>query len=40
MKELFEGERAAKTNVRGQDAGDRGSAGDPRKKMVDVAYAR
>ena len=32
MKELFEGERATKTDVRGQDAGDRDSAEDPRKK--------
>ena len=40
MKELFEGERAVKTDAGGQDAGDRDPAGDPRKKMVDVAYAR
>ncbi len=40
MKEPFEGERAAKTDAGRQDAGDRDPAGDPRKKMVDVAYAR
>ena len=40
MKELFEGERAVKTDAGGQDAGDRDPAGDPRKKMADVAYAR
>ena len=32
MKELFEGERAAKKDAGGQDAGDRDPAGDPRKK--------
>ena len=32
MKELFEGERAVKTDAGGQDAGDRDPAGDPRKK--------
>ncbi len=40
MKELFEGERAAKTDAGRQDAGDRDPAGDSRKKMADVAYAR
>ena len=40
MKELFEGERAAKTDAGRQDAGDRHPARDPRKKMEDVAYAR
>ena len=40
MKELFEGERAVKTDAAGQDAGDRDPAGDPRKKMGDAAYAR
>ena len=39
-KELFEGECMVKTDAGGQAAGDRDSAGDPRKKMVDVAYAR
>ncbi len=32
MKELFEGERAAKTDARRQAAGDRDGAGDPRIK--------
>ena len=32
MKELFEGERAVKTDAGGQAAGDRDSTGDPRKK--------
>ncbi len=40
MKELFEGERAVKTDAGGQNAGDRDPAGDPRIKMADVAYAR
>ena len=40
MKELFEGERAAKKDAGRQDAGDRDCAGDARKKMEDVAYAR
>ncbi len=34
MKELFEGERAVKTDAGGQAAGDRDSTGDPRKKTV------
>ena len=34
MKELFEGERAVKTDAGGQDAGDRDPAGDARKKTV------
>ncbi len=32
MKELFERERAIKTDASGQAAGDRDFAGDPRKK--------
>ena len=40
MKELFERERTVKTDAGGQDAGDRDPAGDPRKKMEDVASAR
>ena len=40
MKELFEEERAAKTDAGRQDTGDRDPAGDPRKKMADVAYVR
>ena len=32
MKELFERERTVKTDAGGQDAGDRDSAGDLRKK--------
>ena len=37
MKELFDGKRAVITDAGGQDAGDRDLAGDPWKKMGDVA---
>ena len=40
MKELFEGERAVKTDAGGQDAGDRDPAGDPRKKTVSPGHKR
>ena len=40
MKELFEGERAAKTDAGRQDAGDRDPAGDPRKKTVSPGHKR
>ena len=40
MKELFEGKRTVKADAGGQAAGDRDLAGDSRKKMEAVAYAR
>ena len=40
MKELFEGERVAKTDAGGQAAGDRDSAGAPRKKTVPPGQKR
>ena len=40
MKELFEGERAAKTDAGRQDAGDRDPAGDPRKKTISPGHKR
>ena len=40
MKELEKGNTRFKADAGGQAAGDRDPAGDPRKKMEDVAYAR